>query len=83
MGRTGVVQCRNYPWVGRSPVVQCSNYPWVGKCVFTVILVHPKSSWLLSVAIYPQSLPYIKLMSYSGYFNDCIVKVIGLAQTYV
>ena len=69
--------------LGMTGVVQCSNYPWVGKCVFTVILVHPKSSWLLSVAIYPQSLPYIKLMSYSGYFNDWIVKVIGLAQTYV
>ena len=83
MGRTGVVQCRNYPWVGRSGVVQSSNYPWVDRRVFTVILVHPKSSWLLSVTIYPQSLPYIKLTSYSGCFNDCIVKVIGLAQTYV
>ena len=64
-------------------VVHCSNYPWVGGCVFTVILVYPKSTKLLSVTIHPQTLPYIKLISYSGYFNDCIVKVIGLAQTYV
>ena len=44
-------------------VVQCSNYPWVGKCVFTVILVYPKSTKLFSVAIHPQTLPYVKFMS--------------------
>ena len=55
----------------------------MGRCVFTIIFVHSMSSWLLSVAIYPQSLPYSKFMSYPSYFNDCIVKVIGLAQTYV
>ena len=82
MGRTGVVQCRNYPWVGRSGVVQCSIYPWVDRRVFTVILVHPKSSWLLSVVIYPQSYR-TRFISYPNYFNDCIVKVIGLTQTYV
>ena len=54
MGRTGVVQCRNYPWVGRSGVVQSSIYPRVDKCVFSVILVHPVFSWLLSVVIIPR-----------------------------
>ena len=44
-------------------MVQYSNYPWVGGCVFTVILVYPKSTKLLSVAIHPQTTPYIKLMS--------------------
>ena len=49
--------------LGMTGVVQCSNYPWVGKCVFTVILVYPKSTKLLSVAIHPQTLPYVKFMS--------------------
>ena len=40
-----------------------SNYPWVGRCVFTVILVYPKSTKLLSVAIHPQILPQVKFMS--------------------
>ena len=40
-----------------------SNYPWVGRCVLTVILVYPKSTKLLSVAIHPQILPQVKFMS--------------------